>query len=914
MLKVVAKHSQKALARATDGDGLVTVYRGETRPKGKSRSGALSVSLSPQIAARFAMDQGGKGHQIRAFRVKPEDVLMDVSASGKSKIVKAERELLVNGDVLTAGEVADIGTIGTQRSADEARKVAIQIGKDTGDPEVAAAVEDVVDLFARYAEKLGSGPNGIGRLENPRIGYFPIFNVGKWRVSRTSMAKGGADEFGGAYATIEEATEAATRIMTETGEKNIFIMPVQFSFQDSMLSLDPKDYGRLMGKMAAAAETSLDEAALKAFKDELKKGVVPSRAAAPTYAGILRERTLGLRDYAMDDMFDAMGLYMGQADRLIALHDFKNRGTTLLNQLPPSAHGGGRLQSLQGWGERLMDDVLGKPTRNEIIVDNFIRHLGLDEHIKPRALKRWSGFVRGVESVSRLAGAASGAVNLTQISINTTTVVGPKYTAIAMAELFNPRTGSVTGNFKRIRQQLVDLGVDQVDMFVPLANEAGLPVHAQASTLVEDISRAAKRATTSTKNRQYRDAVRDYTNVASTSLLFAFNGAERINRVVTARAQYLKSIAEQKTRGTVVSPRAAAAEANRAVARTQFDYRMSNMPELFRDPAFATAFQFKSFLVNEIDFIAHLSGPEMRRFSMGLAATGGVAVMLNMAPVDMLDTASSVFFDKSLSDTLATDVIGNRNNMLTKAVSYGIPGLLGVNIADYAGIGGLKEITRGVTGPGLADAAAIANFFKEAVADNVALGYIRDETRNELMQKIMPSFARRLGRGIAILETGNVNDPVTGQLIYKPAERNRSAAWTAVGFPTLEYSQRRAVADIAGRVKDRYIRANQDLSKGAAEAILEGRGAAVQNMRNRAREAGFELSDRSIKYQMKNLQRDASERVLRRTPVQRRQDVTEAMEITGTLPEGVALPQSDTPVFPWTSLEGLDLGPNPFQQ
>ena len=900
-LAAVTKHSQKHLARLADADGLITVYRGETRPKGKARSGLLPVSLSPQVAARLAVDQGGTGNKVRAFRIKPEDVVQDVAATGGaagvgggSKLVYAERELLVPGDALAAQEVREAGELGVRLSIEDSRLAAIEAAKATGDPEIAAMTEDLVSILADYSNALGppsnANPKGIGRLKAPRIGYFPIFNVGKWRVGH-SASKGGDDIFHGFYDTLEAAENAAAQLLKE-GSPYAHVGPKAWVWTDELLTLEPAHYGRLMGKMKQAAEETLSEADFKSFDEALKAQVQPGRLAPQTYAGILRERQLGIRDFAVQDIFETMSIYMGQADRTIALHEFENKAKQELAKLPRTADMG--LASLHEWGERLIDDVMGRPTRNELMVERTLNHLGFGDRVKPRALKRWSSWVRGVESVSRLGGVASGAVNLTQISFNTVTTVGPKYTAIAMAELFDPRTGSVVSNFKRVRNELVKLGVDQVEMFVPLAQEGGLLVHPQASSLMADIGRAAKRAAASTKNRQRKDATRDYINVVSTSLLFAFNGAERINRVVTARAQFLKSMAEQGKRGTVRSPRAAAYEANRAVSRTQFDYRMSNMPQLFRDPAFATAFQFKSFLVNEIDFVAHLSAPELRRFTAALMATGGVSLMMNMAPVDVLDSASSAFFDKSISEVMAIDVVGDRTNPLSKAISYGVPGLIGVNLSDYAGIGSLKEITRGLYGPSIADSKSTFEFFTEMIADVASVGVVRDETFSKFVQKVQPSFWRRLNRGLDILDTGRVNDPITGNLIYKPAQRNRTALMTGVGFPTLEYSQRRAIADVAGRVKDRYIRANQDLSRQAAQAIIDGKGFAVQNLRNQAREVGFDLTDRSIKYQLNNLQRDASAKVIRRTPSQRRAEVIESMEITGTLPEGYELPKPKT--------------------
>ena len=127
-----------------------------------------------------------------------------------------------------------------------------------------------------------------------------------------------------------------------------------------------------------------------------------------------------------------------------------------------------------------------------------------------------------------------------------------------------------------------------------------------------------------------------------------------------------------------------------------------------------------------------------------------------------------MFFDKSISDVMAINVAGDRTNPVARAISYGVPGLIGVNLTDYAGIGSLKEITRGLYGPAIADTKSTYDFLVESVADVASVGVVRDETYNRFFQKVQPSAYRRLRRGLDILHTGRVNDPVTGNLIYKP--------------------------------------------------------------------------------------------------------------------------------------------------
>jgi hypothetical protein len=133
------------------------------------------------------------------------------------------------------------------------------------------------------------------------------------------------------------------------------------------------------------------------------------------------------------------------------------------------------------------------------------------------------------------------------------------------------------------------------------------------------------------------------------------------------------------------------------------------------------------------------------------------------------------------------------------------------------------------------------------------------------------------------MATGEVRSPYNGKLIYRPEDRLRTGIKQAIGAPTIELTQQRAMDMIAAEAIERYRRLNTSFAKEAAMAIIKGEGGRVPSIRGEARAAGIILEERSIRYQVKQLQRDANMRRRRRIPKALRQDLDELYDATGRL-------------------------------
>ncbi len=725
----------------------------------------------------------------------------------------------------------------TVRTIEQATEIALAEARKTGDTELISFVEGTTTLLAEYRTRLteaGIIPEGLP-------GYFPIVNTDNWRIAVKRTGKKSAD-FEGFVGNQRKALERAEEILrTDATAESFTITPRTFFHDgDNIPGLDNKAFATFVKALQQSAEISSREAR------DIAEGVVRRTGTKPLKSGgFTKKRELGIQDYSKDP-FDALRSYTLMAERVLALRDFEREAATIIAKIPTNQN------NLIAWSEQYVADILGRPRPIEKAFDAVVARLGLD--LGPQALKRYSTALRKWESFSRLGGFWSGVVNLTQISTNTNAILGPRWTAKGFEAIAGPK--AMAERMALLRAA----GVREVDMFVPLTAEGNLQTFATIRSAI--------------KEKKFGDAI-------YRTALFTFNGAERVNRLVTAWGSYSKAISEGK------SVQAAGAIANADVLRTQFNYRLSNMPEILRGPAGATLFQFKSFIINEIEFMASLNSREFARFGAGLWATGGAALLLNTPGVDIVDEASGLFFDKKMSEALK---LAPGENKLGRGIVFGLPGLLGkvgADLSDYVGVGSVKDVSRGLFGPAVNDLKVVGDFFRDASIDMTAGGRIRNETKQRFTQRLMPSAIRRAIRAQDIMNTGEVRDPYKGKLIYRPEERFRTAAQTFIGAPPIRLAQERAMDQVASRVRDRFIRTHSEFAKEAAQAILDKKPGLVAEIKADAIRAGIILENRAIKYQVGELQRTAQERRLRRTPAQRREIIQDAYESIGRAPQGI---------------------------
>jgi len=719
---------------------------------------------------------------------------------------------------------------GVKITVEQATARANAAAQATGDAEIVTFVEEVT---ATLNEKLLIGQE-LGILEEGISGYFPIVNANQWRLELVGI-DAEAQGFAGFHATRKEALAEVQKAQTLNPKVTGEITPAGLFFEDAgLIRLTPKQLNAQRKALVEAfSETFGPEEARAAAEVSMKQRFgldVPGRT---TFGGA-RQRKLGIRDYSKDP-YEALESYFSGFQRSAAFNNYEREATQVLQQL------GLEQGNLKAWGEQFIADMLGKPRPVEKAVQATLEHLGLDP--KPRALRRVSTLIRKVESSFRLGGFMSGIVNLSQIALNTNTVLGPKWTARGF-EALDPT------KYKGIVNTLKTNGLD-LGHFMPLTEEGLISHYGGVGAAV--------------KEKRFFEALHRMS-------LFVFNGAEKTNRLVTAWGAFQREIAAG------AEPKIAAMAAEEIVKRTQFNYRLSNTPEILRSPVGAVALQFKSFVVNELDFIASLTEKEFVAFTSSLAALGGVSLMLNMPGGEMVDNASLAFSNKKVSETIR---LTDKGNPLTRFALFGVPGLFNVDLSDFVGIGSVSDITSSLFGPAISDATATAKFIVDGATDFTAGGSVRDETKDRFLQQVMPSAIRRALRGKDIFDTGEVRSPYSGKLLYKPEARMREAFATGIGIPSLRLQEERAADIVTTRATTNYRNTYTSYAKEAAESTRQGNSEASRQVLREAKAAGYNISSTSLNYWIRELSKTGAQRRRSRLPTVLREDLSELYEATG---------------------------------
>jgi hypothetical protein len=616
-------------------------------------------------------------------------------------------------------------------------------------------------------------------------------------------------------------------------------------------------------KSQRAAERELQR--LKVANPELKGTVVPNsftwdldvlesaadfaklRGKVGTMAGAFKHRELGLRDFSKAPE-EAWNTYVATVERALNWKDFRGEATDILATIPQSKG------NLKAYTEQYVADLLGEARPTEIYFQQFAEWLssrtGGGLPVPARALKKYTAALRNWESFSRLGGFTSGIVNNTQIIINTYPTLGAKWTVRGM-EVLNPN------KYRSRVATMLKNGVEGIEHFVPLTSE-GQPLL--------NIGIKSK-----LKQKKYKD-------VLFQSSLYVFNSAEKINRVVTAWGAYQRGLAEG------LGVRAAADAASQAVARTQFNYVLSDMPQILRSPLGSVLGQFKSFVIKELEFVSSLNAAEARRFGAAIWATGGAGLLINTPGPDLIDEASGLFFDKKFSESLKLSQF--QESALGRSVVFGLPGLIfGVDVSDYVGVGSVRDITRGLFGPAVNDLKAFSQFVVEGSKDIAQGKPVSQDVSRTFVQRAVPSAIRRAMRAQDILATGEVRNPYSRKLIYRPQDRAQEARRTLIGFPSIELQQERAMDQIASRTVERFKRNRSEAAKEIALEVIDGKD--VSGLIRDANAAGYGIDQQTIRRTIKELQRTAAERRRRRTPRALRPSLDDLYETTGSIGGGL---------------------------
>lgn len=796
-----------------------------------------TVSSGKAAAAVKIIDESQTAGTIAEARVAAREA---ATATGDQQIIDFVGQVTdrLEGYRLRSIAAGRLGNVSEElrEAAPQARQL---IGKALDAPNPDAAAQQ---LIAQAQPTVASAAREL-LDDGGRVGYFPILNLGGFRLEVNGNFQGFHSTFN---AALRAASEADGRALITPASTNVDA--------GTMRVVSGKDFGRMTQAIREAEgfEITSREAA-EALRET---GVVPS-AGPRKYSRFLQQRKLGVRDFS-EDPFTSLRFYMMNMERTLAFNEFERQSAQIIGNIPTAKN------QLAEWAQQYTDLVLGKPTKAERLIDNFIEGI-VPGQVRPRAAKRWSLFARRAQGNLKLGGIWSGVVNSTQIAINTVPVLGTRWTGEGLQKMLSPKQRRAALQF--FAENDFDLGVH-----VPLTRAGEL---AGAESISKEVKAAFARAQLGEGKAALRKAGEALENI----WMFTFNGAERMNRFVTAWGAYQKGLRELgKTR------EGALAYAKEIVERTQFNYRVSNIPTLFQGPIGGLLGQFKTFFINEAELIASLPNRTRLKMLVAMQAVGGMSGVLALPGLDLIDAASKLMFDTQLSEGLKVGAFqaaerGEGAGGLTTFTAFGAPGLLGLDLSNYVGPGGFAEMMRGWAGPTLSDANTLRTFLGSSVRDIRTVGRVTPDTYNAFFQRAMPSQIRRIDRGQAVLESGEVRNPYSGKLIYRPTDRLRVAALEAIGAPDLRLSVERTIDDVVNRKVAAYRDARNSYRKQIGLALIAGDQAEASRLQREAAAGGISFSPAQLRSAVESFQRPAAERRERRTPVDIRDDLLEFYDL-----------------------------------
>lgn len=778
------------------------------------------AKIHPEISP-FVKDMTDRRHSL--------DLSMSAMQERLFKLRTAVPKAKANRAVEIIDASAEAGDIATARAS------ALEAARATGDDQIVHFVEEAQSILGDYLQRF----QDAGIVADGLAGYFPIKNVGQWKVEIT---RGGKAEFQGFHKSKADALRKLDELRAaDESITSARLVPNRITFDPSastVATMEPRQFAALTKAIRAATEEEIT------WKEagELAREVARPSAGPLKSMGNLKQRKLGIRDFSLDP-YEALGTYAAGAERVLAFRDFERNAAQIVESINPDK------KALRRWVEQMTDDVLGRPRRSEEAVQNVLEWLseasGGKIPVAPRALAQYTAALRKWTSFSRLGGFFSAAVNLTQISTNAYAKLGAKWTGKGLEALISRK------KWNEVTRLISESNVD-LDLFGSLVETGEGALH--------DTIRGAL------KEQRYVEA-------AFRTSLFAFKGTEKINRVVTWWGAYNKALAEGQSKDLAV------AYASDIMRTTQFDMHLTNNPEILRGPLGQTIGQFKSFIINEIEFIGSLNQRELARFGAGLWASGGLAVMFNMPGTDLVDAASGMFTDQKLSERLKVAP----DSTLAKTAVFGLPGLFNTDLSDHVGVGSMRDITRGLIGPAPQDLARLFTFMRDAAVDVGAEGRVNPETFRTFSQQVMPSAIRRALRGADVLQTGEVRNPYSHKLVYHAPDRFWTGVRTAFGAPEIEGSQERVLDEVQVRIRERFVKARTAYAKEAGLAMREGRREEAMQILREAGARGYDIDARSLDYWTEELGKSAAERRERRTPAELRKHYASLFDATGSL-------------------------------
>lgn len=662
-----------------------------------------------------------------------------------------------------------------------------------------------------------------------RAGYFPIINIGQYKLDLDGSHHG-------YYRTREDALKAAA----EVGTGRAFITPSTQSIDAGSTRLLPgKEFGKLVQALRAAEsyEISAKEAA-----DLLRESGTSPTAGRRKFSRFLQPRRLGIRDFS-EDPFSALQFYLSNVERTLAFDTFERQAKALIDNVPDAK------PQLKQWMEDQASLMLGRPTQAESLITNALERL-FPGSVQPRAVRRWALFMRRAQGWSKLGGAWSGAVNITQMAVNVAPILGTRWAAVGMKAVLN------RAEKRRISKFFADEGID-LGLHTGLTHEGNI---AGTERIKDEITHAMALG----RHGEKKKAVRAVGDALENLWMMPFNGAERFNRLATAWGAYQKGMIEHK-----MSKEGAIAFAKEMVEKTQFNYRISNIPQLMQGPIGGLLLQFKTYFINEIELIAQADTKTRLKMLFAMHMLGGMGTLLALPGIDLVNEASKLLFDMKLSEALpigAGQARGEDDLKLAQFAAFGAPGFFDIDMSNYVGPGGFNELLRGIWGPTGSDVKELGKFVVGAMNDLDSQDRVSPTTWNNFAQRVMPAQLRRLERGLEIIGTGEVRNPYSGKLVYQPEKRLPVGLLQILGPPDLETSVHRAYDDYTTRKVRHYREARESFRKQIALALINGDAAASRQLQAEAAATGITFTPQQVRAAVESFSKTADERRRDRTP------------------------------------------------
>jgi hypothetical protein len=758
------------------------------------------------------------------------------------------------------------------------------------DPDMQATLAEMQDRYDELEARL------VATSVRKRQGYFPHKFFGSWRLFEIGEADPETGERQrieitsdqGFYDTQDEAIKAARVFKEQNPGAALLIEPrmVTFPGAGGGAVLSDAAYRRL--------RSGLEEKAGLAGEDlaEALAGVARRRGRRRVYSpGMFRS---GAEGFARD-MERVLRTHIAQTVRYVEMDRLKWQYVNTMERMGLSP-GRQRSVEIEGRGElmRTMEswwnDISGGKQSIERQIDELLERLGLRGSVLAamalgagvgqaaagpvvapvlagyfgyRMFRAMGGTVTAGQSskagdfpgrtffgditsdmahlkLGLLINLSSAVVNLTQTAINTWPLLGSRWTGEGMQ-----RATAALWSQARNRNHSGRASNDAI-----LLQRAGVLTQQSAQ---------ADSPTLLVEARGISDRLKAIS-------MLPFHTVESFNRA----AAFLGAYAQAEDQGA--NPARAFDAGVALMNRSQFAPGQATRPEILRAVTGKPMTQFKNFLAQQMGFFFGLAedrnAAQMGRFLLALFLVAGVLGLPGLWWLDwLLDKMSFGSPMLALKEiAIRAGAEGRATGTIADVLARGLPALLGVDISERVGMGAgfLPTDAQDWTGPLMGTLKQMGDLGKQ---DASLIDYLTALT----------GAARPLSVLEAAANGGAVTNPRKRDAVEYQATPGELLA-QGLGFRPLRQALQTDNRQISAKAeKQRREQMNVYLSR-AADAVRAGDQERVARIQADAAKAGIKLTGRRIMDEVRNAARPRSERDIRRTPRELRNNARERQD------------------------------------